>query len=171
MGGGPNSPLLHAEHSLVGPIACSNNCFCKYTHRDFHLTPYYLQVYSVNGEIYPKTKERPWPNIPQHSCQCPIWDWLPIPFTHLTVNCYTICLNRYPYNFLLALSWATWSLHTSLIHGFLRFTTEEIIGISEEWNSRQLIPNSDSAIAINYCFYCSPDSHTTFTCDNRSATT
>ena len=32
-----------------------------------------------------------------------------------------------------ALSWATCALHTSLIHGFLRFTTEEIVGISEEW--------------------------------------
>lgn len=48
--------------------------------------------------------------------------------------------------------------------------TEEIIGFSEEWNSRQLIPNSDSATAINDCFYYSPDSHTTFTCDTESAT-
>lgn len=32
-----------------------------------------------------------------------------------------------------------------------------------------LIPNSDSAMGINHCLYCSLDSHTTFTCGNRSA--
>lgn len=58
------------------------------TIRSFHPTLNYLQVYSVNGETYPKTKERPWPNMPQpFVSQRPMGDWLPDPpFTHLTVK-------------------------------------------------------------------------------------
>ena len=41
-------------------------------------------------------------------------------------------------NILFALSLSYLELHTSLIHKFLCFTTEEIIGISEEWPQHHL---------------------------------
>ena len=63
-----------------------------------------------------------------------MYHWLDTTFTHLTVNTIEKPIFFFLYFILyFALSWATCALHTNLIHEFLRFTTKEIVGISEEW--------------------------------------
>ena len=98
-----------------------------------------------------------------------MYHWLDTIFTHLTVigkGCYLRVSSKIHHCCLV--DWATHTRHASLIHEFLRFTTKGIVGISRAFHSRQLRPILDSAIAINNCFYCSPDSHATFISSSRS---
>lgn len=99
----------------------------------------------------------------------PIEGWLPLAFTHLTVNTYWRLFAHLLLFFINSVELGYLRTNASLIHGVTRFTTKGIIGISRALYSRQLNPILDSAIAFHNRFYCFPDSHTTFICGSRSA--
>lgn len=98
-------------------------------------------------------------------------DYSPL-FTHLTVKNLDRTYN--PYRF----------LNTSLCRiGLLGVCIQALYTDFSASRQRRLLvfrrsghsttcrcPNSDSAEAFHNRFYCSPDSHTTFTCDSKGAT-
>ena len=110
-------------------MSCMTGMYLRSRHRldvftnNKELSPYiyYLQPSSATREIYPKTKERPWPNIPQLS-PIPRWEWLPTTFTHLTVLLTEICYfptNPHTLSLALSYSYATRKSYTRIspLHG------------------------------------------------------
>ena len=99
----------------------------------------------------------------------PRQDCLPVSLTHLTVLAVIQTISLFHSNLLSCLGLLLRDMQV-LYTDFSASRQRELLAFPRCAQTATSTPNLDSATAINNRFYCSPDPHSAFDCDNRCTT-